>query len=130
LLVPDATSAATLATLLGNARTESPGGFAGYPAGRTKALIGCGFAEPTGRPSIGSVFTDAQWERSISTCWYRCGSTGGRSGDQVGGQSETTVCKTVSASPVTRGVIGSPPGTIKEDLRARVAWQESLNPPR
>lgn len=40
---------------------------------------------------------------------------------QVGGQSDTTVCKTVRASPVTRSVTGSPPGTMSEDLRALVA---------
>ena len=50
--------------------------------------------------------------------------------DQVSGQSDTTVCKTVSASPLTRAVIGSPPGTTNDDLRARVAWQESSKPPR
>ncbi len=41
---------------------------------------------------------------------------GAQSGDRVGGQSETTVCKTVSASPDTLAVIGSPPGTIRENL--------------
>jgi hypothetical protein len=100
--------------------------------GEVKALIGSGFARPTGRPSIGLLATssDAQPERSTPTCGHRCGSTDGRSGDQVSGQSDTTVCKTVSASPATRAVIGSPPGTMREDLRARVAWQESVNPPR
>jgi hypothetical protein len=95
--------------------------------GEAKALIACGLARLTGRPSIGSVFIDAQPEQSTLICGHR--SAVGH-GDQVGGQSDTTVCKTVSAFPVTRAVIGSPPGTIREDLRARVAWQESSNPPR
>jgi hypothetical protein len=43
-------------------------------------------------------------------------------GDQTG-QSQTTVCSTISASPSTRAVTGRPPGTIREDLRARVAVQ-------
>ena len=34
----------------------------------------------------------------------------------MSGQSDTTVCKTVSASPLTRAVIGSPPGTTKGRL--------------
>jgi hypothetical protein len=41
-------------------------------------------------------------------------------GDQRG-QSLTTVSSTISASPSTRAVTGRPPGTIREDLRARVA---------
>jgi hypothetical protein len=43
-------------------------------------------------------------------------------GDQMG-QSLTTVCSTISASPSTRAVTGRLPGTIREDLRARVAVQ-------
>lgn len=42
--------------------------------------------------------------------------------DQMG-QSHTTVCSTISASPSTCKVIGRPPGTIREDLGARVAMQ-------
>ena len=96
----------------------------------TKELIGF---------SPGSaVWTTVSWlcihrraiEVEYSACGYRQGLTVGRSGDQVGCQSDTTVCKTVSASPVTCVVIGSPPGTTREDLRARVAWQESSKPPR
>ena len=81
----------------------------------------------TGRPSIGCLFTDVRSEWNNRPCGCL---SGGRSGDQVGCQSDTTVCKMVSASPVTCVVIGSPPGTMREDLRARVAWQESLKPPR
>jgi hypothetical protein len=50
-------------------------------------------------------------------------------GDQMG-QSLTTVCSTISASPSTRAVTGRPPGTIREDLRARVAVQPEEKPPR
>jgi hypothetical protein len=42
---------------------------------------------------------------------------------QVVPQSLTTVCTTISASPSTRAVIGRPPGTMREDFRARVALQ-------
>lgn len=40
-------------------------------------------------------------------------------------QSDTTVCRTVSASPVTRSVTGRPPGTISDDRRRRRAVHES-----
>jgi hypothetical protein len=46
------------------------------------------------------------------------------------GQSLTTVCSTVSASPSTRAVTGRPPSTTRLDLRARLAWQCSPKPPR
>jgi len=47
-------------------------------------------------------------------------------------QSLTTVCSTVSASPVTRAVTGSPPGTISEERRRRIAVHDSgaANPAR
>lgn len=42
----------------------------------------------------------------------------------------TTVVNTVMASPPIRSVTIGPPGTIKDDLRARVAVHASPNPPR
>lgn len=52
------------------------------------------------------------------------GNADGSQGAQVG-QSATTVCRTVSASPVTRSVTGRPPGTTSDDRRHRMAVHES-----
>jgi hypothetical protein len=58
-------------------------------------LIDYEFARPTGKPSIGSIFTDAQSERSIPTCGASVRLNRRSVRDQVGGQSATTVRKTV-----------------------------------
>ncbi|MGH3672737.1 MAG: hypothetical protein ACRDSH_19250, partial [Pseudonocardiaceae bacterium] len=53
-------------------------------------------------------------------------------GDQVAGQSDTTVCWTLIASPLTRALTGRLPGTTSDERRRRVAEHDpgAQNPPR
>ena len=125
MLVPDSTSAAALTYLLGDARTDTTWdrGLSGWAnPGIDRLWFG-----PVDRMTVHGLRLHRRGTFHMRSSvrfnrWW--------SGDQVGGQSDTTVCKTVNASPVTRAVIGSPLGMTKQDLRARVAWQEWSKPPR